>query len=57
MTSKERAVKIIKMLKHTIKKMGEYDSIRPDQDIFRSPRAKKSDLVNKMKEIQEKFKL
>jgi len=45
------------MLKHTIKKLGEHEAISSDQEIFRSPRAKKSDLINKMKEVQEKFKL
>ena len=57
MTKKERAIKIIRMLKHTITKMGKNDSLHPDQEIFRSPRAKKSDLLNKIKTIKERFKL
>ena len=57
MTARERAIKIIKMLKHTIKKIGKHKAITSDKEIFRSPRAKKSDLINKMKEVKEKFKL
>ena len=57
MTKKERAIKIIRMLRHTITKMGKNDSLHPDKEIFRSPRAKKSDLLNKIKNIKERFKL
>ena len=57
MTTRERAIKIIKMLKHTIKKLGEHEAITSEKEIFRSPRAKKSDLISKMKEVKEKFKL
>ena len=57
MTKKERAIKIIRMLKHTVTKMGKNDSLHSEQEIFRSPRAKKSDLLNKIKTIKERFKL
>tara|TARA_R110002110_G_scaffold10744_1_gene52930 strand:+ start:69 stop:242 length:174 start_codon:yes stop_codon:yes gene_type:complete len=57
MTKKERAIKIIRMLKHTITTMGKKESLHPEQEIFRSPRAKKSDLLNKIKTIKERFKL
>jgi|TARA_R110002167_G_scaffold4905_1_gene22993 hypothetical protein len=57
MTKKERAIKIIRMLKHTITNMGKKESLHPEQEIFRSPRAKKSDLLNKIKTIQTRFKL
>jgi len=57
MTTKERAINIIKMLKHTVNVMGKHEVLHPEQEIFRSPRAKKSDLLNKIKRIKERFKL
>tara|TARA_R100001377_G_scaffold44240_1_gene25179 strand:- start:7695 stop:7868 length:174 start_codon:yes stop_codon:yes gene_type:complete len=57
MTKKERAIDIIQMLKHTISIMGKKETLHPEQEIFRSPRAKKSDLLNKIKNIQTRFKL
>ena len=45
------------MLKHTVNVMGKHEVLHPEQEIFRSPRAKKSDLLNKIKRIKERFKL
>ena len=37
--------------------MGESDGLQSSLEMFKAPRAKKKDLINKKKEIIEKYKL
>ena len=53
----ERAKKIIKMLDRTIDTMSVTDATESSCNIIKSPRAKKSDLIKKRKQIILKYKL
>ena len=55
--TKERAQNIVNMLNITIKKMSKYDGIYSDDPMFKRPRAKRSDLIKKRKELIKKYKL
>jgi hypothetical protein len=54
---KECAKYIITELERTIKLMGDSDGLQSSLEMFKSPRAKKKDLINKKQEIIEKYKL
>lgn len=54
---KECAKYIVTELERTIKLMGESDGLQSSLEMFKAPRAKKKDLINKKKEIIEKYKL
>lgn len=55
--TKERAQDIVNMLTHTLKVMGEKHVIRPTQSMFKSPRARRSDLINKRAKLKKRFKI
>ena len=57
MSKKEKAKEIVKMLTRTLSKMKGSDGMYSDNKMFVRPTAKKSDLINKIKEIKEKYKL
>ena len=54
--SKERAIKIVKLLTHTINKMDLSEGIQSDKEMFKGPRARRADLIKKRKEIKRKIK-
>jgi hypothetical protein len=54
--SKERAKEIIKMLTNTLNKLGESDGFYSDNAMFNRPKAKRSDITKKIKEIKRKYK-
>jgi len=54
--SKEKAIKIVGLLTNTIDKMGLSDGMYSDNEMFRGPRAKRSDLIRKRKEVKRKIK-
>ena len=54
--SKERAVEIVRLLTHTINRMDLSDGLYSDNDMFKGPRARRSDLLKKRKEIKRKIK-
>lgn len=53
----EKAKKIVKMLTKTILKMSKSDGLYSDNKMFQKPRAKKSELINKKKQIIKNYKL
>ena len=55
--TKEKALEIIKNLKQTIQKMGISNNIHSDNPMFKIPRAKRSDLIKKKKELIKKYNL
>ena len=55
--TKKKAQKIVDMLIITINKMGTRESIHPVQSMFKSPRAKRSDLMNKKKQLIKQYSL
>ena len=57
MTIKEKAQNIVKMLSGTIKRMAKSDGLYSDNPMFKKPRAKRSDLIKKKKEIIKKYEL
>jgi len=54
--SKEKAIEIVKLLTNTIDKMSLYDGLYSDMDMFKGPRAKRSDLIQKRKEVKRRIK-
>ena len=56
--TRKKAIEIVKNLTRTIDTMGR-DGIQPktDQDIFKLPRPKKSELIKKRKQIKDKYNL
>ena len=57
MKAEEKVIEIINNLNHTLSKMNAYDGIHSDNPMFRRPRAKRSDLIKKRKELIKKYKL
>ena len=55
--SKEKAKEIVKMLTKTLNKMKGSDGMYSDNKMFVRPKAKKSDLISKIKEIEKRYKL
>tara|TARA_R110000823_G_C15674783_1_gene473551 strand:- start:144 stop:314 length:171 start_codon:yes stop_codon:yes gene_type:complete len=53
----ERAKNIIKMLDRTIENMTIRNEVESSCSIMKSPRAKKSDLIKKRKQIKTRYKL
>tara|TARA_R110000744_G_scaffold18170_1_gene48966 strand:- start:192 stop:392 length:201 start_codon:yes stop_codon:yes gene_type:complete len=54
---KDLAKYIVKQLTRTIKLMRDSEGLQSNLDMFRGPRAKKKDLINKKQEIIQKYKL
>ena len=55
--TKEKAVEIVDNLKKTLDKIKGSDGIQSDNPMFRMPKAKRSDLIKKRKELIKKYKL
>jgi hypothetical protein len=55
--SKEKAKEIVKMLTDTLSKLDKSDGIYSDKVMFKRPKAKRSDITNKIKELTKKYKL
>ena len=55
--TKEKAIEIVDNLKKTLDKIKGNDGIYSDNPMFRMPRAKRSDLIKKRKELIKKYKL
>jgi hypothetical protein len=55
--SKEKAKEIVKMLTRTLNKIKGSDGMYSDNKMFVRPKAKKSDLISKIKEIEKKYNL
>jgi len=55
--SKEKAKEIIEMLTKTLNKLDKSDGMYSDNVMFKRPKAKRSDITNKIKEIEKKYKL
>jgi len=55
--AKEKAIEIINNLKRTLHTMKTGDGVRSDNPMFKPPRAKRSDLIKKRKELIKKYKL
>ena len=55
--TKEKAIKIVNNLKQTLNKMGTSDGIHPINTMFKAPRAKRSDLIKKKKELMTKYNI
>ena len=53
-SKKNLARYIIGELKRTIKLMGDSDGLQSSLEMFKSPRARKKDLIAKIKEIKTK---
>ena len=52
-----QANEIVKILTKTLNKMKGSDGIYSDNKMFVRPKAKKSDLISKIKEIEKRYKL
>ena len=57
MSKEKKAKEIVKMLTRTLSKMKGSDGMYSDNKMFVRPKAKKSDLINKIKEIEKKYNL
>lgn len=55
--SKEKAKEIIEMLNKTLSKLSKSDGMYSDNAMFKRPKAKRSDITNKIKELEKKYKL
>tara|TARA_R110001592_G_C12745127_1_gene711352 strand:+ start:218 stop:397 length:180 start_codon:yes stop_codon:yes gene_type:complete len=55
--TKEKAIEIVDNLKKTLDKIKGSDGIHSDNPMFKMPRAKRSDLIKKRKELIKKYKL
>ena len=56
--SKKKAIEVIKNLIRTINKMNKFDNvISSDKEMFKVPKAKRSDLIKKKNEVIKKYKL
>ena len=56
--SKKKAIEVIKNLIRTINKMNKFDNvIFSDKEMFKVPKAKRSDLIKKKNEVIKKYKL
>jgi hypothetical protein len=55
--TKEKAAKIVKNIEQTLSKMGKSEFAYADNPMFKQPRAKRSDLIKKKKEIIKKYNL
>jgi len=56
MKAKERAKEIIKMLTNTLSKLNTSDGLYSDREMFKGPKAKRSDITKKIKELKRKYK-
>lgn len=56
-TKEDLAKYIIAELTRTITTMGDSDGLQSENSMFRTPRAKKKDLIAKRKEIKQKYNL
>ena len=55
--TKIKAIEIVNNLKKTLDKIKGSDGIHSDNPMFKMPRAKRSDLIKKRKELIKKYKL
>ena len=55
--TKEKSIEIVNNLKQTLAKMGSTDGLYSDNPMFKMPRAKRSDLLKKKKELIKKYNL
>jgi|TARA_R100001530_G_scaffold68532_2_gene48728 hypothetical protein len=54
--SRRKAKEIIKMLTNTLDKLSTSDGLYSDREMFKRPKAKRSDITKKIKELKRKYK-